>query len=275
MKTKNITSILVVAFLGYGGLNLLFFTPFSKAETHLQNNNSTGDILVIGTAYDTNGKKLLYKEIHRTQKLGYRSVDYISPQGEIIAKKKLNYTDSLISPSYTQENYWSKEKSHSSWKNGKLYLRFETTSAAISTGENYLIEEGNSQNTSYQKKEKVISIENVVIDAGFDHYIRKHWQALIAGETLHYQFAVASQLTTISMRIQRAPCSKILQGINKTDVACFKSQATGLFLRWFLSPIELSYDINSQRLLRFYGLGNVADSTGSLLKVDIHYDYSQ
>ncbi|ODS22770.1 hypothetical protein AB835_12350 [Candidatus Endobugula sertula] len=112
-----------------------------------------------------------------------------------------------------------------------------------------------------------------MIDAGFDHYIRAHWQALMAGKQLKYAFAVASRLKTMTMRIKRQPCQSTLLSLNDETV-CFKTQPDGLLLRLLLTPIELSYSHRTQQLLRFRGLGNIADKNGNLLDVDIRYDYT-
>ena len=76
------------------------------------------------------------------------------------------------------------------------------------------------------------------------------------------------------MRIQRKPCQSKLASINYDDTLCFKTQPDGLLFRLLLTPIELSYSRHTQQLLRFRGLGNIADKNGNLLKVDIRYNYT-
>lgn len=40
-----------------------------------------------------------------------------------------------------------------------------------------------------------------------------------------------------------------------------------------MTPIDLEYDRDSSRLLRFTGLGQLRDDQGKGQKVDIHYRY--
>ncbi|MFT5420601.1 MAG: hypothetical protein ACI9D5_001351 [Candidatus Endobugula sp.] len=264
-SSKKISSpLLGLLVISSSSLGLFTYSPSSMANVVYPHDAKYGLIDVVGTAYDSQGEIILYKEIHRVQGESKRTVHYVSPKDKIVAKKQVDYTNSLISPAYTQENFWSNEQVRVNWIENELYLSFTNIAKAYD----------DEIAPSAQTKEKTISIENVVIDAGFDHYIRANWQALVSGKKLDYQFAVASQLTTITMRIQQDLCAKKLDSIDYSDVICFKTEPDSLLLRWLLAPIELSYRLSDQQLLRFRGLGNITDKEGDLLKVDIRYDYS-
>ena len=45
--------------------------------------------------------------------------------------------------------------------------------------------------------------EALVADAGFDEFVRQHWDALMAGEAVPLHFAVPSRLESLGFRIRR------------------------------------------------------------------------
>jgi hypothetical protein len=266
-KKKSLSPLLM---LGLISASMVSFLPYSQsANAKPIDAPAAGTSIVVGTAYDSEGEEILYKEIHTQTNALNRHVQYVSPQGNTIAKKNINYTNSLISPSYTLENYWANEKTYASWEESQLYLRFSHPPKA-----NNESSDTDEQAQEPTNKEKNFSIESVVIDAGFDHYIRENWQALMTGEQLKYTFAVASRLTTLDMRIQSKPCESTLSDMNSSDILCLRTQPNGFLFRLLLTPIELSYHRSTQQLLRFRGLGNIADKNGDLLNVDIRYNYT-
>ena len=45
------------------------------------------------------------------------------------------------------------------------------------------------------------------------------------------------------------------------------------WLKLVVDPIYLAYDLNTQNLKRYLGRGNISETNGDYLSVDIHYQY--
>ncbi len=105
-----------------------------------------------------------------------------------------------------------------------------------------------------------------VIDAGFDAYVRKHWDALARGDTLRFNFLVPSKRMFYAFDLSRVDSG---------------SDATRLTLRlalgaWyaFLTPhIDVTYDRATRRLLRFAGMSNIRDE--NLKNLDVRIEFPQ
>ena len=108
----------------------------------------------------------------------------------------------------------------------------------------------------------------LVVDAGFDHFIRDHWEALMAGEQLQFNFAVPSRQQLVSLFVVRNRCEYAGEG-----EVCFKATLNNIILRWFVTPIKVVYNQQTRLLQRYVGLANIADESGTNHKVDIRYQY--
>lgn len=105
-----------------------------------------------------------------------------------------------------------------------------------------------------------------VIDAGFDAYVHRHWDALARGNTLRFKFLVPSKRTFYAFDLSRVDSA---------------STATQLTLRlalgaWyaFLAPhIDVTYDRTTQRLLRFTGMSNIRDE--KLKNLDVRIEFAR
>ncbi len=258
-KSGRVVQSLSLALLISTLANPVVFSSKAKATPPM----NTEDIHVIGTAYDIKGREVLYTELHSLTQGPGRQVRYISPQGEMVAKKEVDYSRSAIGPSFRQENYWSNEVSLAQWDGNRLVMGFGPAGMS----------KASSADPVNAIKQKSLSVDKVVIDAGFDNFIREHWQALLSGQTLRYEFAVASKLTTLRMRIKLDTCNDKIEGIDYEQTVCFKTEPDNALFRLLSAPIELSYQRNTQRLQRYRGRGNITNQQGALLDVDIRYEY--
>jgi len=95
-----------------------------------------------------------------------------------------------------------------------------------------------------------------VLDAGFDAFVREHWQDLAGGRAPHLDFLIPSRFEYLSFA---------LSGVHDTTLdgkpaRRFKMRLAGWY--GFAVPgIDLIYD-RAGRLLEFDGVGNVRDAAG-------------
>ncbi len=212
----------------------------------------------IGEAYDLERPdKLLYREQHsltqRHDKQGKlipvtRQVEYFSADGELIAEKTNQYSNAATQPDFIlkdlRHNY--SEQSEQLAKGWRLTLQENgTTSSKVIDDFDY----------------------ELVIDAGFDDFIRKHWQALSAGKTVPFSFASVARQTSVNFEVEASNPERLQQPLKITMTL------RSSLLSWLLDPIELEYQRSTQRLLRYRGLSNIQDNDQQGQQVDIRYRY--
>lgn len=208
---------------------------------------------VVGNAFELNGSELLYTETHCKINNRASEVFYQSDDGKLIAHKALDYQSGSYTPSFVQYNLQSNEK---------VKVSFDEQSVLMSmTG---------PDDNERQEKHSVTDTgrKPVVIDAGFDQFVRRNWDELVSGKSMEFQFPLASRSTMITLQIAPSTC----QYETETD-QCFTLEAASWLFRMLSSPIELGYDSKLVRLNRFRGLSNINDKNGDGLIVDIKYRY--
>ena len=183
----------------------------------------------VGKAYGVEDGELRYREIHRCTSNGNRcTVEYEDPAGELFARKVVDYRASLQGPSLEMQDL----------------RRGETVRVQGDLG------------------------EDVVVDAGFDHYVRLRWEQLARGDTVRFAFLVAGRDAPLDMaasRLDSQSCPPMR--------VCFRVALDNWLLSRLVSPISLEYDERSRRLLQFRGVSNIRDVDGSSQQVRIEYSY--
>ena len=110
------------------------------------------DYQIVGKAYDLKTGALQYSEYHKCANQGLDClIDYRDAAGELIVTKTLNYAAGPTQPAVNVKDY--------------------------RTGINTQI--GNQQQAG------------IVIDAGFDNFVRSQWDLFAAGDTVTFPFLVA------------------------------------------------------------------------------------
>lgn len=91
-----------------------------------------------------------------------------------------------------------------------------------------------------------------VIDAGFDVYVHRHWDALSHGDTLRFSFLVPSKRRFYTFKLSRR------ESDSNAKVLALRLSLGAWYA--FLAPhIDVRYARKSRRLLRFSGMSNVRD----------------
>jgi len=208
-------------------------------------------IYYIGRAYDLEQPdQLLYEEHHQlvlenNHPLN-RHVKYYSAQGELIAQKFNDYSSGLTTPSFNLVD-----------------LRDQYSEAATLTENGWQL----SQRKNGTEKMDVIEASRypLIVDAGFDEFVREHWQTLMAGNTMSFSFAAPARQDTVAFRLK--PVEQSEQQL--TVEMRLKSR----MLSWLMAPIVLTYDLNDQKLLSYRGVTNIRDQQGQAHTALILYHY--
>ena len=205
-------------------------------------------------AFDLETGELLYREVHCVNAdVSEREVFYQSPDGELLARKLVDYSSGKSTPSYEQQNFYSNETIRVGLDQGNVGM--------------LILDNDSGQPRSQVTIEPQPDLP-VVIDAGFDEFVLANWDELVAGENLEFQFPFADREALVELRIGRLGCS-----YDSVTDQCFRLDLANWFFRMLVKPIELGYDPDSRRLVRYRGLSNIGDAEGNGLVVDLRYDY--
>lgn len=109
-----------------------------------------------------------------------------------------------------------------------------------------------------------------VIDAGFDAYIRSHWESLGHNGSDTIPFLIPSRLGTLSFKVKRMDDAQI----DGRDARVFQLGLAS-WIGFALPHINVAYDAKTRELLRFSGIANVQGSAGDNVKARISFDPSQ
>jgi len=215
-------------------------------------------VRVYGEARDIHSKALIYTEEHRinttTHKVTYRQGD-----GALIADKNIQYAQGYATPSFQLYDHRFGRTSGSKWQEGEWVLW--------------------QQEKSGKRDEKTIRPKkNLVIDAGFNHFVLEHFEALEKGNALDFTFAITDPPMEIPMTIQKKNCNNAIFSDAGEMVICLKVVAHNPLMRLFVPVIYLAYihnpDGRTTHLLSLYqGPSNLTNNEDKAQNVRIHYRY--
>jgi hypothetical protein len=106
---------------------------------------------------------------------------------------------------------------------------------------------------------------NQIVGQGFHHFLRLNLETIAGGEIFHIKLVLPSRLDQYSFRIRKL---KI-----EDRVLAIRLEIDNWFLRLFAPCVDCEYDMTTKRLLRYTGISNLEDASGSHGKVDIVYTY--
>jgi len=211
-----------------------------------------------GTAYAAADGRVVYRELHYAApgQAGLSSrVEYKDPEGQVIVSKQLDFSRSLTAPAIDQLDLRT---------NTRIFTRYEDER----------LQAGYQRDAdSALRTDTLQTRPELIVDAGFDPFVRAQWDALRAGRSVSAAFFVPSRLGTITVNIApvaREECADV-QG----DVLCLMVKPAGLLrvVGWFVEPARLAYDLDERRLLMFRGLSNLLDAQGEPQAVLVLFEY--
>jgi len=206
----------------------------------------------IGSAYVLDSARHLYSETHCVSGDALtREVIYRDANERLVAHKTLDFQTGPTTPSYMQRNFYSGESIAVELLQDSVDMVVRDRAGAGAT-----------------VRARLDTNQPLVIDAGFDAFIRDNWDALLAGEEMRFQFPFAARESLVALRIGPSRCSYD----TGTD-QCFLLELDNWILRAVVDPIEIGYDASLKRLARYRGLSNIGDDNGEGQVVDIRYRY--
>ena len=204
-----------------------------------------------GTATLRHGARVLYGERHvleyRAGRLAERVVLYTCADGTPFARKTVSYVDPTA-PDFSLEDV-------------STGLQEGVRTAA---GGRLVFFRPNHRESD--KSAPLPPTPGLVIDAGFDDFVRAHWRTLLAGRPLRFPFLVPSRLGDIGFQVQHQR-SDLLEGV---PVEVFRLKLSGIW-GWLLSGIDVSYGTADQVLMRYDGLSDLRDAANDNYAVIVNF----
>jgi hypothetical protein len=224
---------------------LLWLTPCLPAA-------AVSGIAYQGEARALGGDTLLYTEQHLLrQEQGApveRYVLYRCPDGAAFARKHVRYGEPPYAPQFEQQD-----------------ARFgyaEGFSRGRIAGEVFF----RRSEVDERRQDAIALGESLVVDAGFDEFVRAKWPLLQEGRSVPLRFLVPSRLSTYGFKVRKTGEQELFGD----TVSHYQLALTGL-LGWFADAIDVSYRHRDRRLMRFAGLSNIRKSPDENLLVEIHF----
>lgn len=214
----------------------------------------------VGTAHALNTDKVLYTEHHKAtghcQSGNWTPLEdqviYRSPKGDEIARKTVNYRPSPYRPSFHM-----------------IDRQFGEDIRVTNHDDRQLTETLHDRSGQTQQfRQKVTS--DLVVDAGFDEFIRAHWQALTQGQTVRFSFFAPTRGKTYDFRVHQADAEQ-RKMINAPHV--FVMEPDSMIVRWLTDPVLLGYN-QAHRITDYLGLTNIAKDKNDNYRAHIRYRYT-
>lgn len=207
------------------------------------------------SAVDQKTGRLVYVEERRQfdqpGRLGTWQFTYTNAAGKTIVRREVNFEKNRLKPSFRLDD-----------------LRNGYAEGAELVGDKIKVFMGGTADTPY--REKLLRVpEPAVVDAGFDSFVEQHWDALLAGDVLHFNFVAPSQLDYFKFRVYRVRDTTPA----KAQTVVLKMDIDHALLRLFVDPIQLTYDQTTRKLLLYHGISNIYDDQGKTHKVRMAFSY--
>lgn len=210
-------------------------------------------LLVTGVASNLKTGKVVYREYHDITKAQH-TVRYVDEKEKLIASKTIQYLHGFSTPEYQLQDQRVDRKTGSEWKKDHFIIFRQEASEK-------------------RHEEKVDAADDLVIDAGFDHFIRTHWETLIDGKVLPFSFAIADPLTTLHMQLTEVTAAKTAIKQHNDRYRYFLASSRNKLISWAIPDINLAYDRETRLIQVYQGPSNITDQYDKTQNVTIRYEY--
>jgi hypothetical protein len=210
-----------------------------------------------GSAYAADDERLLYREAHwlySENGVEHRLVVYTCPDGEPFVRKSVDTAPGAATPDVDLFD------GRGGYREG----------VRTQDGRREVFAQADARSPERRAPLPLPAPPNAVIDAGFDAFVREHWDLLSGAGVSPVPFLVPSQLRYVNFS------ARLLT----------EGHADGADIRWFrlslaswygfaLPHIDVGYDAQTHELREYRGLSNIRDAVGRNLSVRIRFAPSE
>lgn len=229
------------------GLTLALACTSSMAGTSPAAGN--GIVQREGAAFATSDGRLMYRETHwlfTDRGRPARLVLYRCPDGAAFARKLSRVEHEPQAPDFQLDDGRTGYREGVRQRGGEREVFVRKRSGAT------------------EKSAPLDSTPLPVIDAGFDAYIRRHWDTPVQGSV---PFVLPSRLGTLNIAIRRMADTRI-------DGRAARQYRLSLasWVGFALPHTDVAYDAQTRDLLRFVGTANIRSTDGDSVRARIVFD---
>lgn len=217
---------------------------------------NAGDVLyATGEAFSVGQDTPVYTENHTINMQTHtQRVEYLDPSGRAFVRKWVEYHSRGELPSFRQNDLRTRDSFGSYWQGSQLVM-FRT-------------------DTHNRTEKKSLAEEsNLVLDVGFDHFIRKHWEQILARQKVTMDFAHPYYLQVFALDVSEESPAESPIATKNPQWVYLRARPANLLVRFFANTLHVAYDRQERRLMVFQGVSNIPDSRGNPQMVSIHYRY--
>lgn len=241
---------------------LLSLSAMAQQPEEFRATPDDSQLWAIGTAWSPDKSQMLYQEFHFAEDAQLdlpTRVQYRNPDGSLIAEKSMDYSLSMTAPAIRQIDYRNSARINTDFLP-------DTRSPQVRVG-------FQAHDSRDYREETMAYRDAMVVDAGFDPFIRDNWDRMVAGRAVSANFLVPSRLDTVRVNLSQTDSSNCT-GVD-AELHCFVIRPAGLLrvVGFLVDPIYIGYAQDSRRLMMFNGLSNLRDDAGEPRNVLITYEY--
>jgi hypothetical protein len=210
-----------------------------------------------GYAYSASDNRLLYRETHwlySDNGVEHRLVIYTCPDGAPFVRKRVDTAPGAATPDVDLFD-------------GRVGYR---EGVRTLEGRREVFAQADARAPERRAPLPLPPPPNAVIDAGFDAFVREHWDTLSQAGLSPVPFLVPSELRYLdfSARMLRD------QQADGGDMRWFRLQLSSWY-GFALPHIDVAYDRQTHELREYSGLSNIRDGEGRNLRVTIRFPASE
>ncbi|MEO7324430.1 MAG: hypothetical protein ABIW82_06350 [Dokdonella sp.] len=205
----------------------------------------------VGTASDASGH-VLYTESHWISEFQGRRELFVlfeCPDGRPFARKHVRAAGLAQAPSFVLDD------ARTGYQEGVRDSSGGSREVFVRTVED-----------QPEKSASLKSVPGLVVDAGFDSFVREHWDALATGAPQHLDFLLPSRLQSYPFNL-RLVDDEWIDGI---PVRRFLLQLDAWYA-FAIPPIRFAYATDSRTIREYEGTSNLRDHSGKRLNVRIQF----
>ncbi len=178
--------------------------------------------------------------VYENGELTQMHVVYRKADGDVIAIKELDYTKYPLMPDMTLID----------WRTGHT--------EQVQLGDDGCMVQFRRNTDSATQSVELPKPSTGVVDAGFELFIKRHWQQLIAGETLTAEFLVPVRQAFVDFRVR---LNNTLYDKGRV-LREFRLEPKRLVIRLIAPKITIVIDETNQTLVRYEGVASLRDDAG-------------
>jgi len=207
----------------------------------------------IGTAVDLKSGKFLYSEEHLASYEGEKHVRstvlYRDAEKKVIAQKQIELNGSSIAK-FRMEDF-----------------RYGTIEGAEPTSDGIRVYARSGVNEEMKQELLQIPLPTAT-DAGLNELVRQNWKRIQKNEEVDFHLGVPSQLNYYHFQVKKDHEEQL----NGKAALVVRFESEHWFIRLFVDPIKVWYDIDTRRAVKYEGISNVYNEKGKSYIVRVTFD---